>query len=125
MKESNYVPDSLEALERAKKEDLLVIFPKPNELLIDIDDAEGLKAFERCHNILEEHFGIIGVEMKPSMSGKVDHLHITVTLETEVNDIERIVLQACLGSDRMREILGLVMALSNDPHPTLFLEKKE
>lgn len=123
MKESEYVPHSQEAIDRAKKENLLVVFPKPNELLIDIDNAEDLKTFKRCHNVLEEHFGIVGIETAGSMSGRADHLHITVTLETEVTDLQRVALQACLGSDRMREILGLVMALSGDPHPTLFLEK--
>ena len=36
----------------------------------------------------------------------------------------KLLLQACLGSDRVRELLGYVQMKNGDAHPTLFLESK-
>ena len=46
-----------------------------------------------------------------------------VNLPCDVANVERIALQAVLGSDRMREFLSLYRHLNGDTDPTLFFEK--
>ena len=117
--------DSTTAIAQAKKAGLDVVFPKPNELQIDIDDDDSLKAFARTCSVVDQYWGIKSETKAPSKSGKPGRFHITIALGREVNGTERIALQSALGSDRMREVLSLIRLLEKDPYPTLFIERKE
>jgi hypothetical protein len=112
------------AYERAKREELEVITPAPNQLLVDIDGAPSLRIFEKQLGVLYEMGMVIAVESRPSQSGLEGHIHSIITLTINVTEPERIALQACLGSDRRCEILRFQRYLVNDPQPTLFLEKR-
>ena len=46
-----------------------------------------------------------------------------MTLTEPVSNEKRILLQALLGSDPVREMLSLIRVLNDDEHPTLFMEK--
>lgn len=116
-------PNSITAITAAEKAGLVCVFPKPNELQIDIDDAESMKVWKRHRQVLEMYWGIVNEDIQPSRSGKPNRYHITVTVGRGLKDLERCALQAMCGSDRMRELLSLVQVLENDPHPTLFVEK--
>jgi hypothetical protein len=120
-----YDVDSPEAAAaRAEKKGCVVVFPEPNQLFIDIDDLESLQAFERVFSIVQEYLPCAYVKT-PSPSGNHDRWHIVVTLERPVrDDIERIALQAILGSDRKREAHDMRRALAGHPTPTRFFELK-
>ena len=97
-----------EMLAEAKKKGLVIVYPKPNQLFIDIDDAAGLAAFERNFPMFREMHPVIGEPRKtPSPSGKPFHFHITIDLEEPISDETRIYWQALLGSDLTREMLAL------------------
>jgi hypothetical protein len=57
--------------------------------------------------ILNRFVPIRDIRIEPSRSG-LPKRHITVTLVDPVSQIERLALQAMLGSDRVRELLGYV-----------------
>lgn len=117
-------PNSQRAIDEAKaSNDIVVVYPSDRELQIDIDNEHSYLLFTRLINVLGKHVGIINWHENPSKSGQKARRHITVTLSHPVTELERICLQACLGSDRVRELLGYVQYKNNDPHPTLFLEK--
>ena len=118
-------PNSEKARQLAEKENLLVVLPQPNELQLDIDNAESGNVFKRHYQILDKYIGIEKVEEHASRHGG-DRKHITVTLKRPVLSLlERIALQAMLGSDRKRELLSLIESELGDETPTLFLEEKE
>ncbi len=118
------VPTIKAALEKAKAEGFKVVYPKPNELQLDIDRAEDYVVWQAHRSILDEYFKILKVVETPSQ--EKGHMHVTVTVEKSFNPFERIAFQAVLGSDRKREILGLIMnKLGHESKPTLFLEKKD
>ena len=124
--EKNYnvtKPNSQRALDEAARDDLDVVFPADDELQIDIDSDEAFAVYEEHFDIVQNHIGVLNVTINPSRSG-LPKRHITLKLKTNVSMIERLALQAMLGSDRLREILGYVQYKNNDPHPVLFLEKK-
>jgi hypothetical protein len=89
----------------AEERGLKVIFPKDNELFIDIDSKEGMVIFEK--NFLLLHKFIPSSYTKiPSQSGG-DHCHIIVDMSEGIKDESvRALLQACLGSDPTRELLA-------------------
>lgn len=118
-----------EAQAAANKKGLVIVIPEENQLFIDIDSAEDAAIFDRHINILGPE-GILGeslivsFERAPSPSGKEGREHITVTLARPVESaVERIALQAVLGSDRLHEALSLTRALCGAEHPTVFFEK--
>lgn len=120
-----YVPaSSKEALERAERDNLRVVLPAEDELLIDIDNSLDYEYFQqKARGTLDSFFGVESVKESPSMNGKPGHLHLIVKLKGKVSEMERIALQAAIGSDRKRELLAVVRVLADDPHPSLFLEK--
>lgn len=121
---SAFPPNSESAFEKAKANDLVVVEPEAHQLQIDIDDSRAYEIFSKNQAAVNEHFGIVGIEEHASKSGG-DRKHVTVTLAKPVmSNMERILLQACLGSDGVRELLSYVQVLNRDPHPILFLEKQ-
>ena len=111
------------AYREAANDNLDVVLPEPYDLFLDIDNEADMKRFARGMDIVIKHFNGQVIKSTPSRSG-LPKRHIIVRLDRPVTNAERIALQAALGSDPVREILGIVRVQHNDPHPTLFLEKK-
>jgi len=118
------VPDSRTAIEEAKKQGLVPVFPGPNQLQIDIDSDAQFAVYKRNKDIVHQYWGIVHEMIELSKSGG-ERRHITLTLKGTVGVLERIGLQAVLGSDLKREQFSLVRVLQKDAHPTLFFEKEK
>jgi hypothetical protein len=118
------LPTTASAFKRAEEQDLEIVYPKVNEIQLDIDNKEAYNYFHENKWILEQWFGIRAITERVSKSGG-DKRHITVELGTALTTVTRILLQAVLGSDRKRELLSFVMyAKGGEKKPTLLLEKK-
>lgn len=114
-----------DALLFAEREGLDVRLPEPNELFIDIDDEKSYFTFNENRPLLGDMFtGQVEFAITPSRR-KPWGKHIVVTLPRAVTPIERIALQAALGSDPRREAHSLRRYFNNDPLPTLFFEKRK
>lgn len=111
-------------MDKAVTDGFVISLPKENELQVDIDSDNQLKAFENNFNRLCQslHQDIYQVRTQ-SKSGK--GFHIRVLMPWPLEPVERIAWQACLGSDPVREILSLIRFRRGDTIPTLFLETKE
>jgi hypothetical protein len=99
-------PTSKRAIDEAAKLGMVVVFPKDNQLQIDIDNDESYAVFQAHLDILQHHFGFGDIEEHPSKSGGQKR-HITVNLNADIDNTERVLLQALMGSDRKREFLEL------------------
>ena len=112
------------AEEQAKARGLVLVMPRPCEAFIDIDCAADLDAFRWGVAKLAEYCSL-AVYMRPSPSGEPDRFHAIVRFrDHDFAADERIMIQAALGSDRKRELLGIVR-LWTDEEPTIFFEKPE
>jgi len=98
--------------------------PLPNELQIDLD-AVTLTEFYRRLNVLRGIDLVKIVEVIKVPSKTAEHWHVTVKLDQELQEIERIALQACLGSDPMRELLNWARVRQEDEVPMCFIEPVE
>ena len=116
-------PTTKTAIDRAEKEGLEVVYPGPKQLQIDVDRPDQFKTFLEHLAILTKYLDV--KEMKCTESKTPGHRHITLTCGRFISVPERICLQALLGSDLKREVLGFIMMKNGEPKPTLFLEKKE
>lgn len=83
-------------------------------LQIDLDSDEAFAFFEEQIGLMN-NIGLVswnGYDVRPSKSG-LPHRHVTVKLLESLSIIQRIALQAALGSDRRRELLS-IKGLMND-----------
>ena len=125
--------------EVAKEKGLECVLPADDELQIDIDDEASLKQYERGITVLSEN-GIIVTETKRTVSaGGNTHIYVKCELRAsrnasfwkrmfgqgdKIDPMTRIALQACLGSDRVRELLSILRITSKSGRPpTVFFEK--
>jgi len=123
---AEYAVLSETAFKKAKVEGWDVVLPSKTELFIDIDDEQGAAKFDELFPIfLEFRPNAVVVRRTPSPSGKPGRYHIVVDTNSnsKLTDLERITLQAALGSDRKRELLGWQRVELGDKNPTLFFEK--
>jgi len=111
-----------EYIEKMEEEGFVIVYPKPNELQLDIDTQQQMDQFDRLKWLFDSQLPATEFKMAHSKSG--EGYHITVTLPFDVTNIERIALQAALGSDPLRELLSIFRYSRNDAEPTLFVERK-
>jgi hypothetical protein len=116
--------ETITAEEAAKAKGCVVVYPEPDELFIDIDDAPSLVIFGKNFQRLKAAGVVKHFTQVPSPSGASDRFHITVRLVQPVADkFVRIAYQSLLGSDRIHEALSFVAALKGEERPTCFFEK--
>jgi hypothetical protein len=111
------------AYKRAERDNLVVAVPTPRQLFVDIDNEIDYGIFQARYERLIHFYSVEELIELPSKSG-LPNRHITVTLREPVDNKERLILQLFLGSDPIREFLGLQRIKVDDPVPTLFLERK-
>lgn len=102
---------------------LKVVLPKPDELMIDLDDPFDEKWMNKMISVAKSNGFVIKVDKITKSRGSGSHVYLT--LPNDLTDLERICWQACLGSDRKRELLSLFRHLTTSQIPTLFFEKKD
>jgi hypothetical protein len=119
--------NNIDAVQRwAAENNLDVVFPEENQLFIDIDDYRSMEEFSRNRDIIHEVYGIVETRVSDSRSGYPKR-HLVVVLNKKITSVmERLALQAILGSDRRREANSLRRyILDGELTPTLFFEVKE
>lgn len=112
-----------EAREKADKLGMKVVYPGEHELQIDIDDEMSYRIFQSQFEMLKNYVPEVSFEEHVSKSGW-PRKHITVTVPFKIWGALRIALQASLGSDLKRELLGCTNMIAGNEQPTLFFEPK-
>lgn len=109
----NTTKESLE--DKAESLGLVCFFPLPNELQIDLDNGALMTSLASC--LSSNGFNIVSTLTTIS---KNRGEHVYLKLGVEISDTERIILQACLGSDRKREFLGYIRLAANAQPSCMF-----
>lgn len=113
----------------AQEEGLEIVEALSCELTLDIDsDAEHdtsldlWKVFMKNNLEADLRVGYLGILTTTSRNGGK---HIYIRLQKELDVPTRIALQASLGSDRTRELLGILRELVGGERPCCMLETPE
>jgi hypothetical protein len=109
----------------AEASGLVCVRPQPNQLFIDLDSEDAAARFRSLVEMYQRLCEPCEWIATPSKSP--GHYHAVVTLVRHVESEEqRITLQAILGSDQKREMMGLarIRAGSEDDAITVFFEPK-
>lgn len=93
------------------------VYPRGNQLAVDLDTEEGVRQFMSLLVSVDRFYDIRGLRIWPSRSKGA---HALVTLGEEMTSEIQVVLQAVLGSDPLREFLGLQRMRINKPLNVLF-----
>lgn len=88
-------------------------------LQIDCDNMDDVKYCLKQMKILSHAVSIEGYKITKSKSG---NRHVIIKLTNPYAQWERIAMQACLGSDRVREILNFVACAMNHKDSILLIE---
>jgi len=118
----------VETLRRINLEDgdeRIIVEPATDELFIDIDSEDD---FELLDNRLQTlRLNGVGVDtIRTTPSRRSGHYHVVLRLDRNIDPTMRVALQACLGSDRKREILSALRILFDmDRPPTVFFEEAD
>jgi hypothetical protein len=98
---------------------------QPDTIQLDIDSADDLKIFYAAlpwlSCIAHEH-GFPIREMHFRTSSTRSHYHVSIRLAKRLPLMERIALQAILGSDRARELCNWERVKCRSAHPILLIE---
>ncbi len=108
--------------EEAKERGLVAVLPGDDELFLDIDDRADFRVMKDIIGVLE-HNGFMLAEVKRTRS-KSGNWHVYLRAPMPLDPVLRIALQACLGSDRKREVLSVLRHLHGNYSPTVFFEKE-
>lgn len=109
------------AEEVAKSKGLVVVFPKSNQIQLDLDTENSYDEFLRRLPCFM--FDNIEYSVAPSASG-LPHRHVTLTFLTRAfTEWERICIQAALGDDPLRVFLNTRRLLAGCENPSRLFEK--
>jgi len=107
--DNHYLDDFETAVKNAEEAGFTIVHGTPNTLLLDLDSEADWEFFNKTMlPILMDTSAvdIMKIDHWKSKSGVGYHVVITVGKPLKV--MERLLLQACLGSDRKHELLSLV-----------------
>lgn len=105
----------------ARRLGLDVVYPEKDQLLLDIDSDADATWMEQMLDVLRENGAEVSVEK--TTTSKSGNLHVYIRMGRDLTPIERVALQACLGSDRKRELLSVLRIWYTDRAPTVLFEK--
>ena len=114
-------------VKQAAERGLDLVLPGDGELQVDVDDVEDLSVMVTMSALLRANGVTVSPPRTTESPGGNTHVYLTVAFPDRrtVSATERIALQACLGSDRKRELLSLLrIMLDVDRPPTCFYERR-
>lgn len=135
LEEEHYRLSSSAAAQMAIEEGKIVDFPDGDTLQVDLDDDASEKRMNEAMSLLQIKCRQSWDPSSPDGGSSPDpdpvvvvtasrsgHKHARIKLPFKVSALERIALQAALGSDYKREILSVFDLRRGDPTPTVFFE---
>jgi hypothetical protein len=109
----------------AQSRDLEVIHSTADTLLIDLDTGTQQDQFRVMLGRAQNIEGLKGIFEKERWVSKSGHgVHVVVQLPHHFSVAERLLLQACLGSDPMRELLGMFLERHGEANPIMLFKPK-
>ncbi len=108
----------------AEKENCTLRVASEDELFIDIDTEEQYSIFCKMAGWYDsQHIIFYKWKVTPSKGG-LPHRHIVVKLRQPASLLERVAMQATLGSDPMREAISIKRAKDGEENVVIFFEPK-
>ena len=108
-----------EAIAKAVSDGFEVVPSDDRTLLLDLDDKSAEAEYERMLPIVQQHLPLVETGRWNSKSGG---LHVKLNIGEALPAADRLLLQACLGSDGTREFLSLLRVHQGYQNPSLLFK---
>jgi acyl carrier protein len=108
-----------------QEDDFVVVVADANTLQIDLDEPENVAFFNERYAWMQKEIPELDLTDIYYTRSKSMRWHVTITLKTCLTTPERILLQALLGSDSMRETMSYLNFKRGHVNSILLLERKE
>jgi hypothetical protein len=120
-------PDNAENVQKHLDENGLsglykIVIADNNTIQVDLDEEASVELFQQNYEIIKNYLGPHTTKKTLSKSKK---LHVTIKTTKQFKAIERIAIQAILGSDLLRESLNFRNLKAKHKNPILFIEAKD
>lgn len=120
-------PDNAENVQKHLDENGLsglykIVIADNNTIQVDLDEEASVELFQQNYEIIKNYLGPHTLKKTLSKSKK---LHVTIKTTKQFKAIERIAIQAILGSDLLRESLNFRNLKAKHKNPILFIEAKD
>ncbi len=110
------------ALRYARENNLKVIKGNPHTILLDLDDDASELHYRKTLPKVQEHLEIFqDGEWRSEHGG----LHVRLRTARKLSVRSRLLIQACLGSDRLKEFLSLTRVWKNQPDPVMLFKPRK
>mgnify|MGYP001616205424 FL=1 len=107
----------------AVKDNCDIVLPDDDDLFVALDSAQDVYVMEALLPLFKDQgYPITRVKTTRSKSG---NKHAYLKAPGRLTELERLCLQAILGSDRKREALGFLRVIRGEAPVTVFFERKE
>jgi len=117
-----YGPEDLDE-EEVKRAGCVNCLPDGNEIQVDLDSELAYTEFKSRMSLMWQMCGVaMAIKVTPSKTPGHYHVRLFFDVPQPFTAMERIALQAILGSDFKRELFGWFRAMNDNPNPTSFLE---
>ena len=104
-----------------------LVLPGPLELQIDLDSPDDHVVLTMMRELLAKNGELVEEVKRTTSAG--GNTHVTLKMPAgwgELSPLLRVALQACLGSDRKREVLSILRIVRTYDMPaTCFFEKRD
>jgi hypothetical protein len=107
------------------RKDRIAIPARSNQLQIDLDSVEALHNHCHYYFLLAREGMTKGWKLDYVTSSTLDHFHVTVTMPRAAPLLERVALQALLGSHLTRECYNWIRAKKGAKMPIVFFREKK
>lgn len=97
---------------------------KSNELQCDLDNKRDHKAFRAGIKMLRSSKHVKIIKIVTRSSSTTGHRHGIIILSKPLPVLDRIILQLCLGDDRIRGLMNWGRVKNNDPHPIILIDNR-
>jgi hypothetical protein len=118
--------DRSRAIKYAEDHNLRVEVADDYVLQVDIDNTQAWNFFVAQYDIVRKFAPWVSdFQITTSRSGTDNneiHRHVYISLREETPELDRILLQAVLGSDRRREFFNYLRHRAGEPRPVLLFE---
>jgi hypothetical protein len=105
---------------KARRDGFDVVWPELDQVLLDLDDQNAMEHYERILPMAKDIFGAVERRRWRSKSGQ--GWHVVVEVDHELTAIQRVALQAAMGSDRKRELMATARAMRRDEHVSVLFK---
>lgn len=112
-------------IQEAKRAKMEIVRGDDHTLVFDLDSEEAYQTFRERVHFLEAKFGMIHLEVTKSKSG---NYHALATLDPTFPPVDPLLsfaIQACMGSDWKKEMLGVLRTVNYQHSDSLLFRPQE